>query len=81
MKANIIAIGNSKGLIIPSALLRRLNITDKTCINISVENNEIVLKPIRQGWEEISKEMRENEDDSLLMDESLTSFEKEDWTW
>jgi antitoxin MazE len=81
MKANIIAIGNSKGLIIPSALLRRLNITDKTCINISVENNEIVLKPIRQGWEEIAKEMRENEDDSLLMDESLTSFEKEDWTW
>lgn len=81
MKVNIIAIGNSKGLIIPSALLRRLNITDKTCINISLENNEIILKPIRQGWEAIAQEMSVNEDDSLLIDEGLTSFEKEDWTW
>lgn len=81
MKANIIAIGNSKGLIIPAALLRKLNITEKTQIDISLENDEIILKPIRQGWEEIAKEMGKRGDDNLLMDESFTTFEKDEWTW
>lgn len=81
MKANIIAIGNSKGLILPAALLRKLNITDKTRINISLENNEIILKPIRQGWEEKALEMSKNEDDRLLMTDGFSTFEEDDWTW
>ena len=81
MKATIIAIGNSKGLILPATLLRKLNITDKTKINISLENDEIILKPIRQGWEEKAMEMSKKEDDAFLLDEELSEIEDEDWTW
>ncbi|GGC16015.1 AbrB/MazE/SpoVT family DNA-binding domain-containing protein [Dyadobacter sediminis] len=82
MKANIINIGNSQGIIIPSMLLRKLNLSSKSSVQLEVENGSIVIKPApRQGWAEAAIEMHAAGDDELLLDDAVTDFDKEEWTW
>jgi antitoxin MazE len=82
MKANIINIGNSQGIIIPSMLLRKLNLSFKSSVQLEVENGSIIIKPApRQGWETAALEMHAAEDDKPLLADSMTDFDKEEWTW
>lgn len=87
MESKIVAIGNSKGIIIPSHLLKSLNISHLDKIEILKENNTIVIKPIlkssRDLWErQIKKELRKGNDKSLVT-EVLFNDEKlqDEWTW
>ncbi len=77
---NVISIGNSKGIIIPKEMLKKLN-SDKIEI---VENDfDFTLKAaktVREGWEEAAKQAHENKDDELMMD-FPNEFDAEDWTW
>lgn len=82
MKANIINIGNSQGIILPSALLRQLNLSFKSSVEIEVDNGAIIIKPEpRQGWAEAAKQMHEAGDDELLSEDFPNHFDKEEWTW
>ena len=82
MKASIINIGNSQGIIIPSMLLRKLNLSFKSSVQLEVEKGSIVIKPApRQGWAEAAIEMHAAGDDQLLLDDTMTDFDKEEWTW
>lgn len=82
MKANIINIGNSQGIILPSILLRQLNLTFKSSVQIEIENGTIIIKPeSRQGWAEAAQQMHEAGDDELLMGDFSNDFDKEEWTW
>ena len=82
MKANIINIGNSQGIIIPSMLLRKLNLSFKSSVQLEIENGSIVIKPApRQGWAESAVEMQAVGDDMLLLADEMTEFDKEEWTW
>ena len=82
MKANIINIGNSQGVILPAALLRQLKLSVKSTIRIEVDNGAIVIKPEpRQGWAEAAKQMSSAGDDELLMQDIPNEFDKEEWTW
>ncbi|MVN20872.1 AbrB/MazE/SpoVT family DNA-binding domain-containing protein [Mucilaginibacter arboris] len=82
MKTNIINIGNSEGIILPSTLLRQLNLTLKSAVNIEIENGAITIKPDpRQGWAEAAKQMHDAQDDELLSDDFSNSFDREEWTW
>lgn len=82
MKTSIINIGNSQGIIIPSMLLRKLNLSFKSSVQLEVENGSIVIKPApRQGWAEAAIEMHAAGDDQLLLDDTMTDFDKEEWTW
>jgi len=38
MKTNIINIGNSQGIILPSTLLRQLNLSFKSTVQVEVDN-------------------------------------------
>lgn len=80
MEAQIINIGNSKGIRIPKTILKKYNIQDK--INLILEEDFIVIKPVeepRKGWEEAFKEMHENGDDKLLMDDVFNDETFEEW--
>jgi antitoxin MazE len=81
MKVNIIEIGNSKGIRIPAAMLRQLDI--ETQVELEIEKNNIVLKPVkskpREGWDKAFKLMHERKDDAIL-DEGIDA-EMEDWEW
>jgi len=82
MKANIINIGNSQGIILPSALLRQLELSFKSVVNIEIDNGAIIIKPDpRQGWAEAAQQMYEATDDQPLLGDFSSEFDKEEWTW
>lgn len=82
MKVNIVPIGNSKGVRIPSTVLRQCNLYEQ--VELEVQNNKIILKPLkhkaREGWDDAFRLMHEQKDDALLFDESVDSDMK-DWEW
>ena len=82
MLLSVVPIGNSKGIRIPKAILEQCNIRDQ--IELEVENGRIILEPVRdsprQGWDEAFREMAANNDDSLLIPDSI-DIEMDDWEW
>lgn len=82
MKTNIINIGNSQGIILPAMLLRKLNLSFKSTVQIEINNGAIVIKPDpRQGWADAAQQMHASGDDDFLLDDLPTDFENEEWTW
>lgn len=82
MKANIINIGNSQGIILPSVLLRQLKLSFKSAVEVEIENGAIIIKPEpRQGWAEAAKQMHAAGDDEPLSGDFPNEFDKEEWTW
>ena len=80
MKANLISIGNSKGIRIPQVMLRECRIEDE--VELTREDDTIVIKPVkgrpRRGWDKAFKLMHERKDDAILIDEAI---DMEDWEW
>ena len=80
MEVSIIQIGNSRGLRLNKSLLDKYNIKDK--VEVILEQGQIVLRPIdspRKGWDEAFKEMHENQDDQLLMDDVFEDENFDEW--
>ena len=81
MEVSIIPIGNSKGIRLAKTLLEKYNITDT--VELILEEEFIILKPKtipRKGWEESFKEMHENGDDKLLIDDVFEDENFEEWS-
>jgi antitoxin MazE len=79
MKANIIAIGNSKGIRIPKALLEQCGFAES--VEIQVEDSCLVLSPaagVREGWEDAFKAMAAKRDDKLI-ETPPPKFDESDW--
>lgn len=82
MKANIINIGNSKGIILPSLLLKQLKLSTRSTVKLEIINGNIVIKPeLRQGWSEAAKMMNVAGDDDVFLPDHSNKFENEEWTW
>jgi len=83
MRADIIKIGNSKGLRIPKAFLEQCGM--KTSVDLRVEDHSLVVTPYektRDEWEEKFKLMAKNEDDAPLEIGSLkNSWDEKEWQW
>lgn len=81
MILNIVKIGNSQGIRIPKTILKECGIHDR--IDLEIKNHNIVIKPLkpREGWEEAFKKMRKNNDDRLLIPDSLDLETGDDWEW
>lgn len=80
MNADIIKIGNSKGIRIPASLLKQCGIDKK--VEIEVKYNSIILKPIkspREGWAAKFKGMAERGDDQILIADELDTDLLEEW--
>jgi antitoxin MazE len=78
---DVVRIGNSKGIRIPAVILKECNITDK--VEMEVKDGKIIIIPVdqpRKNWAEAFKEMHQNKDDELLIDESI-GIGLEDWEW
>jgi len=82
MKVNIISVGNSKGVRIPKSVLEQCHFHKEA--ELEVENNKIVLKPVRkkvrEGWAKAFKAMHERAEDAPLVDDSL-DVEMKNWEW
>ncbi|MBX9719961.1 MAG: AbrB/MazE/SpoVT family DNA-binding domain-containing protein [Candidatus Obscuribacterales bacterium] len=80
MKARIVRIGNSQGICLPNALLKKAKLGDT--VELRAEPGRILIsntgKP-RVGWAEAARRMRARDEDRALVTEILTRFHKEDW--
>ena len=83
MRAEIIRIGNSKGLRIPKAVLEQCGM--KTAVDLRVEDRSLIVTPyeeVRAGWEKSFQLMAKNKDDTLLDDGVLShSWDEDEWQW
>ena len=81
MKASIIRIGNSRGVIIPQGLLKALGLCESSPITLQVHSEGILIKKesARAGWSEAAQMMRENNDDDLLIPEVFEDETLEEW--
>jgi antitoxin MazE len=82
MEANIIKIGNSKGVIIPAAFLRKVGAVEK--IEIQLRDDGLFIKPLhkpREGWEAAAKKAHQEKDDTFLIPDVFEDETMEEWTW
>ncbi len=80
MQTSLRKIGNSRGILIPAALLAACEIGDK--VEMRVENNRIIIEPIapqyRQGWF-VGYQIEQDMD--AFADLKETAIEQDDWQW
>ena len=80
MLAQLVSIGNSKGIRIPAALLRQYGLSDT--VELLPGKDEITIRPVqgtpREGWDQAFAAMHAAGDDAQLIDDEL---DQEDWEW
>ncbi len=80
MQISLRNIGNSRGVIIPSAVLKQLHIKD--AVEMNIESDTLVLRPvatsIRKGWFD---HYRPDDDYEPLSEIRDLESEQEDWEW
>lgn len=70
MESTIIQIGNQQGIILPNDILKKLKLKLQSLVNITIIDNNIVIKSTpRQGWAEAAKMAHLNGDDKLVNDD------------
>lgn len=80
METSIIKIGNSRGLRLSKTILEKYHIKDK--VELILEKGQIILRPIespRKNWEEKFKEMADNNEDGLLMNDVFEDENFDEW--
>ena len=83
METNIITIGNSKGIIIPSKLLKIAGF--KSIVNLEMNEGKLIISPskkVREGWGEwIRTEIDKNGQPNLLLPDIFDDEHEKDWQW
>lgn len=87
MKAELVRIGNSRGVRIPKPLIEQCGL-GKT-VELRVENDRLIISPgrqPRQGWDEAFRaslrETHHASDDELLLDGTEPNeFDHKEWRW
>ena len=83
IRTHLVQIGNSRGVRIPGVLIKQLSLTDE--IEMAVERGNLVIHTPRQsrrGWAGRFRKMAERKDDQALMgDSSLSTWDEKEWQW
>jgi antitoxin MazE len=83
METNIITIGNSKGIIIPSKLLKIAGFD--SVVDLEISEGKLVISPsrkVREGWEKLIKaEVEKNGHPSSLIPDFFEDEQENDWQW
>jgi antitoxin MazE len=83
VKIKVVRIGNSRGIRIPKVILDQCHINDE--VELETKEDCLVIKSshtARDGWGTAFQKMHENQDDILMMDDSVTNeFDGEEWEW
>ena len=83
MKIKLISIGNSRGIRIPSSIIRQCGLGNE--LDMRVENGVIMLTParsVREGWSSGFEKMAAAGEDAPLVPDALENdFDTEQWTW
>ncbi len=83
MKADLIRIGNSRGVRIPKPVIEQCGLGER--VELRVENHRLVISPerrSRQGWEEAFRVAGPAAHDELLLETSESNaFDRREWRW
>ncbi len=82
MRAELVRIGNSRGLRIPKPVIEQCGF-GKT-VELRVENERLIISPQRQprhGWDEAFRAAGPATRDELLLPEFPNAFDREEWQW
>jgi antitoxin MazE len=82
MKVALIRIGKSKGIRLPKPILDRCGIED--AVELEIEDDRLIVRPARPprfGWSDAFAKISRRGDDSLLDEESTSSWDRTDWHW
>ena len=75
-------IGNSRGVVIPKAILEQVGFDDQA--DLVIEGDRLVLskpkKNLREGWAEDSRAIAEAGEDELVLGDFMNEVD-EDWVW
>jgi antitoxin MazE len=80
LRANLVRIGNSRGIRIPKSLIDECHLGDT--VELSVVDGSLVVRPAaapRQGWDAAFERMAEAGDDTLVDPEIPTEFDTTEW--
>jgi antitoxin MazE len=84
MRTALRKLGNSSGVIIPKSMLEEIGITAGDVVDLSLEDNRIIITPQkkrpREGWAEAFEAIAEAGDDALVWPE-FGNDEDADLTW
>ena len=82
MKAQIVRIGNSRGIRLPKSVLEQCRLEDE--VTLHIVKNRLIVEPVkakpRQGWDQAFAEMHELGDDNMLLPDGVDADLK-DWKW
>ncbi|GAB4245680.1 MAG: AbrB/MazE/SpoVT family DNA-binding domain-containing protein [Saprospiraceae bacterium] len=79
MEISVIKIGNSRGIRLAKAILDKYGIQDT--VELILKEGYLILKPVRkprEGWEDAFREMHQNGEDQLLIDDLFEDEDLED---
>jgi antitoxin MazE len=82
MKAELVRIGNSRGLRIPKPVIEQCGFGET--VELRVENDRLIISPERQprqGWDEAFRAAGSAASDDLLLPEFSNAFDREEWQW
>ncbi len=83
MKVKLVAIGNSRGIRIPSSVIKQCGFGDQ--VDMRVNEGVVVLaraRNPREGWDAAFERMAAAGDDALLLPGSLKhEWDEEEWEW
>jgi antitoxin MazE len=82
MRANIIRIGNSRGIRIPKPLLEQAGLGNT--VELRAEKGRLVIQPghaPREGWEQAFAAVAVRTDDRAVPGEITNAFDRNEWTW
>jgi len=83
MKAELVRVGNSRGIRIPKPIIEECGLGDT--VELRIENNCVVISSPRQRRQDWGERFRRAgasaEDELLLKDVSANRFDREEWKW
>ena len=82
MEANIIQIGDHEGIILPTDILRKLNLSIKDAVKMHLVDRRIVIEAYpRKGWAEAARRAHARGDDKLFFNDAINEETVPEWTW
>lgn len=82
MKAQIIRIGNSRGVRLPKAVIEQAGLTEE--VDLEVRGSTVVIAAtgrVRAGWADAARALAATGGGSLLDPEPRTHFDEGEWRW
>ena len=82
--AKLVAIGNSRGVRLPKAMIEQAGLQDD--VELELVEGAIVIRrkrKVREGWAEAARLMAERGEEPLpeILDRTETEWERDHWRW